>query len=723
MLVSFVLVCAGLFRYRPAVSAQISQPEKPFPFVLVLNSYHQGDSWADNEVAGLVQGLQADYPDLIPAIEHLDTKRFPYPEHVIQLSQFLKDKYHEHQPNLLIVLDDPALELMLEYRQQIFPNVPIVFAGVNYYDPIKMANQAEITGVKESQDFSGTLEMALRLQPQVTHAFVISDYTVSGIAVQKQVRDEIPKFEGRLKIEISPDLPFNDLAKLLEALPPDYVVLIMTYVTDQAGQTYGRANSTQLITSHSPVPVYAMHETRLGYGIIGGMLLDGKEHGRQAAGLALRILKGEDASTIPVEDSRSLPYLDYQQLIHFGIPEERWPEDGILVNQPISFWRQYQTILIPSLVVILLLAALSAALTVALVRVKRSHEAERASERRYQTLFETMAQGVVYQNANGEIISANQAAERILGLSLDQMQGRTSTDPRWRASRPDGTDFPGSEHPAMLALKTGQPVHDVMMGIFDPTQMIQRWILISATPEFKPGESDPYQVYATFTDISERIQFEKEITRGLKSKETLLRELYHRTKNNMQVICSLLMLHADQTDNEEIKKTFRDMDQRIRAMALVHQQLSENQDLSLIHLEALIQALCQQMVANDLIVGQKMVMRYDLQPVQVTIDIGIPFSLILNELIANAFKHAFPDHGDGEIQIHLHQNRGMIELDFSDNGVSLPAGFDIRKDGRMGFRTILTLVEHQLGGQANFQSQDGLHCHIQFSNPRIEIRV
>ena len=115
-----------------------------------------------------------------------------------------------------------------------------------------------------------------------------------------------------------------------------------------------------------------------------------------------------------------------------------------------------------------------------------------------------MAQGVVYQGPDGRILSANPAAERILGLTLEQMQGRSSLDPRWRAIREDGSDFAGDRHPAMESLRTGKPVSGVMMGVFLPTHDEYRWILVDAVPEFLPGETRPHRVYATFTDVTER---------------------------------------------------------------------------------------------------------------------------------------------------------------------------------------------------------------------------
>ena len=142
----------------------------------------------------------------------------------------------------------------------------------------------------------------------------------------------------------------------------------------------------------------------------------------------------------------------------------------------------------------------------------------RTSEERHRTLFETMQQGVVYQDADGWITHANPAAERILGLTLGQMRGRTSMDPGWRSIHEDGSDFPGQEHPAMVALRTGKPVTDVIMGVFNPADEGYHWIVVSAIPQFRANEAQPYQVFTTFTDITERKRAEEALK---KSAQTL----------------------------------------------------------------------------------------------------------------------------------------------------------------------------------------------------------
>ncbi|GAB6060792.1 chemotaxis protein CheB [Desulfonatronum parangueonense] len=139
-----------------------------------------------------------------------------------------------------------------------------------------------------------------------------------------------------------------------------------------------------------------------------------------------------------------------------------------------------------------------------ITRIKHAEEAVRRSEEKHRRLFETLSLGVVYHAADGAIISANPAAERILGLSAEQILGKTSMDPRWRMILEDGTDVPGTDHPAMIALRTGQKFGPVVRGVFHPDKNRHIWLVITAIPLFHPGDAEPYEVYASFEDITEQ---------------------------------------------------------------------------------------------------------------------------------------------------------------------------------------------------------------------------
>ncbi|BDI33518.1 hypothetical protein CCAX7_55690 [Capsulimonas corticalis] len=144
------------------------------------------------------------------------------------------------------------------------------------------------------------------------------------------------------------------------------------------------------------------------------------------------------------------------------------------------------------------------------------------SERRYQTLFETMAQGVVYQDKNGRIISANPAAERMLGMTLEVMQGRTATDPRWRAVREDGSPFPDDERPSVRALRTGKPALGVITGFYHPELNETRWLRNDSTPELDPVDGSPVRVYSILEDITDRLKAEKAAAEASRTVVTIL---------------------------------------------------------------------------------------------------------------------------------------------------------------------------------------------------------
>lgn len=145
---------------------------------------------------------------------------------------------------------------------------------------------------------------------------------------------------------------------------------------------------------------------------------------------------------------------------------------------------------------------------------KRAEQRLRESEEKHRALFDTMAQGVVYQDAAGNILSANPAAERILGLPKDQLTGTNSIDPRWKAIHDNGSEYPAGTHPSMVALRTGNEVLDAVMGVSRPGEKKYRWLSVNAIPLFRESEDTPYQVYTTLQDITERRDAELAVKRA-----------------------------------------------------------------------------------------------------------------------------------------------------------------------------------------------------------------
>ena len=231
-------------------------------------------------------------------------------------------------------------------------------------------------------------------------------------------------------------------------------------------------------------------------------------------------------------------------------------------------------------------------------------------------------------------------------------------------------------------------------------------------------------------DITERKQAEQQIKTALAEKETLLRELYHRTNNNMQVICSLLDLQASYTDEPYLLNAFASTNNRIRAMALVHQKLYDAQDLSHINLKEYIADLFKLLVTRPAVPPRQQVppnqftLVSELEDVFVLIDTAIPCGLILDELISNTIQHAYPSGQKGIITIELRrQEDGEICLCYADDGVGTPPGFDFRQDAHLGLQNVFTLAESQLRGQVSFENKPGVYCRLTFYDNLYQPRI
>jgi PAS domain S-box-containing protein len=140
---------------------------------------------------------------------------------------------------------------------------------------------------------------------------------------------------------------------------------------------------------------------------------------------------------------------------------------------------------------------------------KRTEQALRESEEKYRLIVENMAQGAFIQRADGRMLDCNPAVLHMFGLTREQFMNRTSLDPRWKVIHEDGSDFPGDQHPSMQALRTGNPVRDVVAGVFNDVRKDYAWVSISAIPMFRPGEDRPYQTFVTLHDLTGRKQAEE----------------------------------------------------------------------------------------------------------------------------------------------------------------------------------------------------------------------
>lgn len=213
-----------------------------------------------------------------------------------------------------------------------------------------------------------------------------------------------------------------------------------------------------------------------------------------------------------------------------------------------------------------------------------------------------------------------------------------------------------------------------------------------ATSELIPGTE---KGIISFMDITDRKNAENKIKKSLKEKEVLLREIHHRVKNNMQIISTLLTLQSAQVNDQKLIQLYRESQDRIQAMALIHEKLYQSKDISQINLRDYVESM-----VSDLLYSYERDTRVieadiDVEDILMNIDTAVPCGLIINELVSNSLKYAFPDDS-GTIEIHLRiLNDNQYCLKVSDDGIGLPENFDtekIEKIGTLGLQIVNNLV-------------------------------
>jgi two-component sensor histidine kinase len=216
-------------------------------------------------------------------------------------------------------------------------------------------------------------------------------------------------------------------------------------------------------------------------------------------------------------------------------------------------------------------------------------------------------------------------------------------------------------------------------------------------------------------ELVERERAEAQIKDSLQEKEVLLQEIHHRVKNNLQVISSLLDLQSEYMEDERSIEMLRESRNRVRSMALIHESLYHSEDLAQIDFAEYIQVLSSNLLSSYAIQAADIQLQTNVSDIALTVDTAIPCGLVINELVSNAMKYAFPEGRKGEINIDLHKDvEGPFVLVVQDNGVGFPAEADFRQTSTLGLRLVNTLVK-QLRGTIELERQDGTRFEITFT--------
>jgi PAS domain S-box-containing protein len=238
----------------------------------------------------------------------------------------------------------------------------------------------------------------------------------------------------------------------------------------------------------------------------------------------------------------------------------------------------------------------------------------------------------------------------------------------------------------------------------------RKWIRTIGHPLVEHGKVVLMQ--GSLQDISDRKKVEETLQRSLDEKMVLLKEIHHRVKNNLQIMCSLLRLQAGSVQDPQLLEILSVSTDRIQSMARIHERLYESENLSSIPLPEYLTDLARDLFAAYA-VGKTIALDFDVEPLSFHIGTAVPLGLIVNELVSNALKHAFPDRMKGSISIRLFERDGSATLVVSDDGLGFPDTIDFRNTQSLGMRLVVVLVE-QIGGTVALKVEKGTEFAVTF---------
>jgi len=337
---------------------------------------------------------------------------------------------------------------------------------------------------------------------------------------------------------------------------------------------------------------------------------------------------------------------------------------------------------------------------------KRTEASLRSSEERYRTLFDRNLAGVYRTTFDGRILECNDAFARIFGHASRENALSGDTHALYATSADRETFVERLE-------AEGVVINHEFVGRRQDGGAI--WLLENAHLVTGDGPGAREIIEGTLLDITERKRAEEALVASLREKEALLKEVHHRVKNNLQVITSLLRLESNRIEHPITRDVLRDMQNRIQSMAMLHETLYRSGNFAQVDLAAYLRRLASQLIRSLVTTPGQVELRLDLFSVGLDLDQAIPCGLIVNELVSNAMKHAFPAGRSGEVWVELQAvGDGDLRLRVRDSGLGLPPDFEARRGRSLGLQLVSDLAR-QLGGGLEIGRGPGTSFEVTFT--------
>jgi signal transduction histidine kinase len=355
LVLAFSLVLSLLSCHLGAAQAQDGQSRR----VLILSTGTRlapGFLLVDQPILTALRGLPAGRVEILA--ENLDVIRSPEDRARAMLLDYLGAKYEQHPPDLVILVFVGHLEVTVEALQALFPGTAVIVAGFTEA-PVQPGQFGPMVGgVVQRIDAHATLDLMLRLHPDVRRIVVIGGTALPDRLLRERLRDAARAFENRVAIEFWDNVTSEQVRQAAPNMPPGSAILFSEMFQDAAGQPFVSSEVGRWLGHWANVPVHVLSDTTLGTGAVGGSLASAQGFAEAAANIALRVLEGTPITAFPLQiSSRTVPTFDWRALQRWGIGERRLPPGSVVLFKPLSLWTHYRWYIAGALVLLLLQTA------------------------------------------------------------------------------------------------------------------------------------------------------------------------------------------------------------------------------------------------------------------------------------------------------------------------------------------------------------------------------
>lgn len=519
--------------------------------VLYLNSYQNGYAWSDNILAGIRETFAESGYIVDLQVEYMDAKKHPAAENRQILKRLFANKFADSRFDAIICSDNDAFQFLLEYRDELFPGVPVAFCGVNDLKPGELDRRPGFTGVVERLDIRGNLEQALLLSPEKRRIVVVGDESLSSEAIAAQIKAVVPDFEGRLAFSFWENQPLDKLLVRVSELPRDTLLFYIPVYAEAGGKYLSAGEVVEALYQNANVPIYGAWSFLLGHGIVGGRLLDGANQGRAAASMVLRIFDGTPISDMPVrEGEASPPTFDWRVLDKFGLTGAAFPEDARFINRPEPTYRLEKRVVWTVGILLLALTIFTLMLGASRNRAIRAEKELAVSRKTLRSIIDTLPQLIYWKDDRSRYRGVNRRFADFFGLKdVLTAEGKSNREILVGESFAETGELMDQE-----VLQTDEPILRKVVE-YDGDDHDGTVFEISKIP-LHDDTGTITGVLSTAEDISARVELERQLIQSQKMEAvgTFVGGITHDFNNLLTTIINsaeLALLEVEGTDAAE----------------------------------------------------------------------------------------------------------------------------------------------------------------------------